>query len=103
MHGVDIDIDEASLTEVWINSCRKLADKVAAAGFLAVVPDPFYGDAYKPVGEDVMAGFPQWVPKHLPVIFCTTPFVTYLIFHDLSLTQYKIRTHHPITISQLFK
>ena len=75
------------LTQVWwIKSCRKLADKVGAAGYLTVVPDPFYGDAYKPVGEDLMAAFPQWIPKHLPVIFCTTPFVTYLVFHYLSHT-----------------
>lgn len=87
------------LTEIWVKSCRKLADKVGAAGYLAVVPDLFYGDAYKPVGEDLRAGFTQWLPKHLPVIFCTTPFVTYLVFHYPSHTQHKIWTHHPITIS----
>jgi hypothetical protein len=79
------------LTEVWwIKSCRKLADKVGAAGYLTVVPDIFYGDAYKPVGEDLMAAFPQWIPKHLPVFLCTTPLVTYLVFHYLCLTQHKI-------------
>jgi hypothetical protein len=82
------------LTEVWwMKSCRKLADKVGAAGYLTVVPDIFYGDAYNPVGEDLRAGFTEWLPKHLPVIFCTTPFVTYLVFHYLSLTQHKIWTH----------
>ena len=100
MHGVDLDIDEASANRGLVDkSRRKLADKVAAAGYLVVVPDLHNGDAYKPVGEDVMAGFPQWLPKHLPVIFCTTPFVTYLVFHYLSHTQHKIWTHYPIAIT----
>jgi len=46
---------------------RRLADKVGAAGYFAVVPDLFNGDPYKPAeGENMMAAIPQWLPNHLP-------------------------------------
>ncbi|CAK9161885.1 unnamed protein product [Ilex paraguariensis] len=38
---------------------RKLADKVAAAGFLVVVPDFFYGDPY-----DVNKDLQSWIKSH---------------------------------------
>lgn len=58
-----------SLCDILINSIpkpsRKLADKVAAAGFYTVVPDFFYGDPYVFVSfEDVEESFPIWLKKH---------------------------------------
>ncbi|KAK9933505.1 hypothetical protein M0R45_020702 [Rubus argutus] len=50
---------------------RKLADKVAAAGFFVVVPDFFYGDAFPgdgPVGNS--SALPIWLKEHIPVCFC---------------------------------
>ncbi|KAM5569249.1 endo-1,3,1,4-beta-D-glucanase-like [Rosa sericea] len=48
---------------------RKLADKVAAAGFFVVVPDFFYGDAFPgdagPVGNS--SALPIWLKTHLPI------------------------------------
>lgn len=41
---------------------RKLADKVAAAGFYVVVPDFFYGDPYKP--ENTEKPLPVWIQSH---------------------------------------
>ncbi|KAI3459339.1 hypothetical protein Pfo_016002 [Paulownia fortunei] len=43
---------------------RKLADKVAAAGFYTVVPDFFQGDAYVP--ENLEKPFPIWIRGHGP-------------------------------------
>lgn len=44
---------------------RKLADKIATAGFFVVVPDYFYGDPYKP--DDAKRPIPVWVKDHDPV------------------------------------
>ncbi|KAI5349690.1 PREDICTED: endo-1 [Prunus dulcis] len=43
---------------------RKLADKVAAAGFFVVVPDFLYGDPYAP--EDANRPLPVWIKDHGP-------------------------------------
>lgn len=43
---------------------------MAAAGYLAVVPDYFRGDAFKiSEGENPMGGFTEWLSKHPPVRF----------------------------------
>lgn len=41
---------------------RKIADKVAAAGFFVVVPDFFYGEAYAP--ENAEKPIPVWLKSH---------------------------------------
>ncbi|XP_038719329.1 endo-1,3;1,4-beta-D-glucanase-like isoform X2 [Tripterygium wilfordii] len=41
---------------------RKLADKIAAAGFYVVVPDFFYGDPYNP--DNVEKPLPVWITDH---------------------------------------
>ncbi|XAR54617.1 Lysozyme [Bertholletia excelsa] len=41
---------------------RKLADKVAAAGFYVVGPDFFYGEPYNP--EDTERPLPVWIKDH---------------------------------------
>ncbi|KAK8703777.1 hypothetical protein V6N13_047423 [Hibiscus sabdariffa] len=43
---------------------RKLADKVAAAGFYVVVPDFFYGDPY--VSDKPDRPFTVWIKDHAP-------------------------------------
>ncbi|BFG15280.1 hypothetical protein CerSpe_015550 [Prunus speciosa] len=43
---------------------RKLAAKVAAAGFFVVVPDFLYGDPYAP--EDANRPLPVWIKDHGP-------------------------------------
>ncbi|XP_010532707.1 PREDICTED: endo-1,3;1,4-beta-D-glucanase-like [Tarenaya hassleriana] len=43
---------------------RKLADKVAAAGFYVVVPDFFHGDSYTPENQD--RPLPVWIKDHGP-------------------------------------
>ncbi|CAM6075753.1 unnamed protein product [Sphagnum tenellum] len=45
---------------------RKLADKAAAAGYLAIVPDYMHGDPFKPSPEGGRAGFAEWIVKHHP-------------------------------------
>lgn len=48
----------------WKNPLfRKLADKVAAAGFLVVVPDLLYDDPYDPVRTENRQ---EWLAKHHP-------------------------------------
>ncbi|KAK9933504.1 hypothetical protein M0R45_020701 [Rubus argutus] len=42
---------------------RKLADKVAAAGFFVVVPDFFYGDPYVPATDGSLSIF-DWLKGH---------------------------------------
>lgn len=50
------------------SSCdRKLADKVAEAGFYAVVPDFFYGDPYNPENKD--RPLLTWAKDHGQVSF----------------------------------
>lgn len=41
---------------------RKLADKIAAAGFYVVVPDFFYGDPYNPSAKPIS----DWIQLHGP-------------------------------------
>ncbi|KAH9330427.1 hypothetical protein KI387_002535, partial [Taxus chinensis] len=41
---------------------RKLADKVAAAGYFVVVPDYFNGDPYVPDRDTIK----DWLKNHLP-------------------------------------
>lgn len=41
---------------------RKLADKVAAAGFYVVVPDYFFGDPYVPDNSE--RPIPVWIKDH---------------------------------------
>ena len=48
---------------------RKLADKVAAAGYYAVVPDFFHGDPYNP--EDKNRPIQVWIKDHGPVSLCS--------------------------------
>lgn len=43
---------------------RKLADKVAAAGYLVVVPDIFKGDPF--TGSYAAGDLPPWLAKHPP-------------------------------------
>lgn len=42
--------------------CRKLADKVAAAGYYVVVPEFLYGDPYNP--ENTEKPLSIWVQSH---------------------------------------
>lgn len=57
-------------TSMWFVWCRKLADKTAAAGFYAVVPDYFRGDPYAPKDPaNPWADFGPWIAKHHPVCF----------------------------------
>ncbi|KAK9006230.1 hypothetical protein V6N11_035275 [Hibiscus sabdariffa] len=44
---------------------KKLADKVAAAGFYVVVPDFFYGDPY--VSDKPDRPFTVWIKDHGPI------------------------------------
>lgn len=44
--------------------CRKLADKIAAAGFFAVVPDFFYGDPYVLAADGSRDSLPAWLKGH---------------------------------------
>ncbi|XP_050374659.1 endo-1,3;1,4-beta-D-glucanase-like [Argentina anserina] len=43
---------------------RKLADKIAAAGFFAVVPDFFYADPYVPAADGSFDSLPAWLKVH---------------------------------------
>jgi len=44
---------------------RKLADKVAAAGYYVVVPDFLYGDPF--TSENANRPLPVWLTDHQPV------------------------------------
>nr|GMD88278.1 endo-1,3;1,4-beta-D-glucanase-like [Ipomoea batatas] len=44
---------------------RKLADKVAGAGFLVVVPDLFYGDPFN--HQKYATGVQSWLAAHPPI------------------------------------
>lgn len=46
---------------------RKIADKVAAAGFFVVAPDFFYGEPF--VRENADKPFPVWLKSHPTVCF----------------------------------
>lgn len=46
---------------------RKLADKIAAAGFYVVVPDFLYGDPYDPSNSE--RALPVWIKDHGAVSF----------------------------------
>lgn len=50
------------LNVIW---ARKLADKVAAAGYYVVVPDFLYGDPYDPSNAEKPV--PVWIKSHGPV------------------------------------
>ncbi|KAK9933501.1 hypothetical protein M0R45_020698 [Rubus argutus] len=43
---------------------RKLADKVAAAGFFVVVPDFLYGDPYVLAADGSLGTLPDWLKCH---------------------------------------
>jgi dienelactone hydrolase len=44
---------------------RKLADKVAAAGYFVVVPDYFHGDPFVlGSAENPLAGIQDWLKSH---------------------------------------
>jgi dienelactone hydrolase len=46
---------------------RRLADKVAKAGYFVVVPDFFHGDPFVGgQGENLFQGLDTWLPKHMP-------------------------------------
>ncbi|KAJ7552896.1 hypothetical protein O6H91_06G075300 [Diphasiastrum complanatum] len=46
---------------------RKLADKIASAGYLVVVPDYFHGDSFVLIeGASLLDRLQEWLPKHPP-------------------------------------
>ena len=49
--------------------CRKLADKVAAAGYYVVVPDVLHGDPYNPENKD--RPLQVWLKDHEAVSLCS--------------------------------
>lgn len=51
----------------WLG--RKMADKVAAAGYLVVIPDCLKGDPFvvKPGASNYLEGIQDWFPHHQPV------------------------------------
>ncbi len=63
---------------------RKLADKVAAAGYFVVVPDLLRGDPLVlQAGPNPLAGGQAWLAKHPPVrTNWTFDFNSYSISHD---------------------
>lgn len=58
---------------LWVffiyNCCRKIADKVAHAGYYVVVPDFFFGDSFIPKTK-----LEDWIKNHQPV--CYLPHLT---------------------------
>ncbi|KAL8242828.1 hypothetical protein R6Q59_013130, partial [Mikania micrantha] len=46
---------------ILICNCRKIADKLASAGYYAVVPDFFFGDPFIPKTH-----LPEWLKNHEP-------------------------------------
>jgi dienelactone hydrolase len=77
---------------------RKLADKVAAAGYFVVVPDFLRGDPLVLLaGPNPLAGGPAWLAKHPPVrTNWTFDFKSYSISHnDLEVDRWRVVTFLP--------
>jgi dienelactone hydrolase len=77
---------------------RKLADKVAAAGYFVVVPDFLRGEPFVlQAGPNPLAGGPAWLAKHPPVrTNWTFDFKSYSISHnDLEVDRWRVVTVLP--------
>jgi hypothetical protein len=77
---------------------RRLADKVADAGYFVVVPDFFRGDPLVLLaGPNPYAGGPAWLAKHPPVrTNWTFYFKSYSISHDdLEVNRWRVVTFLP--------
>jgi dienelactone hydrolase len=77
---------------------RKLADKVAAAGYFVVIPDILHGDPLVLLaGPNPLAGVSAWLAKHPPVrTNWAIDFKSYSISHDdLEVDRWRVVTFLP--------